>query len=77
MSTGSQIIVQKNIEYYRSIGIDIFKISLMDYGTFYIQREQYNIDLLLVSEEENFVICIENKVDSAEHDDQLNRYRTI
>ena len=33
------------------------------------------IDLLISCEEPRFVIAIENKIDSGEHDDQLQRYK--
>lgn len=56
---------------------DIFSTLLMDYHDFIIQREWHNIDLLAISDESNFILCIENKIDSGEHDDQLNRYRKI
>lgn len=56
---------------------DVFSTLLMDYHDFIIQREWHNIDLLAISEESNFILCIENKIDSGEHDDQLNRYRKI
>ncbi len=56
---------------------DIFDTLLMDCHDFVIQREWRHIDLLAVSEDEKFVLCIENKIDSSEHDDQLNRYRKI
>jgi hypothetical protein len=39
-----------------------------------IRREWNRIDLLLVSEANNLVVVIENKVGTDEHDDQLNRY---
>ena len=39
-----------------------------------IRREWHNIDLLFVSVEHRFVIAVENKVDSGEHSDQLQRY---
>ena len=57
--------------------MDVFDTLLMDYHTFTIQREWHNIDILAVSLNEKFVLCIENKIDSVEHDDQLNRYREI
>ena len=57
------------------VGDDVFKTLLMDCHGFVLQREWHNIDILAVSAEENFLICIENKIDSGEHDDQLNRYR--
>jgi len=56
---------------------DVFKTLLMDCHDFIIQREWHNIDLLAVSAGEKYVLCIENKIDSGEHDDQLNRYRRI
>ena len=56
---------------------DIFEKLLMDCHDFIVQREWHSIDILASSEKERFVICIENKIDSGEHDDQLNRYRKI
>ena len=54
-----------------------FDMLLLDYYSFFVYREWKNIDILLVSKEEKFIIAIENKVGSHEHSDQLNRYRTI
>jgi hypothetical protein len=48
-------------------GIDLTKVE--------IQREWKNIDVLIVLE--NVVVCIENKVLSKEHSNQLMRYREI
>lgn len=49
-----------------------------DMGNVEIRREWKNIDLLIVSVEPSIVIVIENKIDSAEHSDQLQRYeRTV
>lgn len=39
-----------------------------------IRRERNNIDLLIKSDEPRFVIAIENKIDSGEHSNQLQRY---
>lgn len=39
-----------------------------------IRREWRNIDLLLTCDEPNFAIAIENKIDSGEHSNQLQRY---
>ncbi len=57
-----------------SDGSDVFETLLMDCHDFSIQREWHNIDILAASTSEEFVLCIENKIDSGEHDDQLNRY---
>lgn len=40
-----------------------------------VEREWKNIDLLIICQEPAFAIVIENKVDSREHSNQLNRYR--
>jgi hypothetical protein len=57
-----------------------FPLTLIDCDTFdfskaVVQREYKNIDILLTHEEHRFVMAIENKVESAEHDDQLQRYK--
>ena len=39
-----------------------------------IRREWRNIDMLITCDEPRFVIAIENKVDSGEHSNQLQRY---
>jgi len=44
-------------------------------GQIKVLREWKNIDLLLLAED--FVICIENKIFSEEHSNQLERYRKI
>lgn len=56
---------------------DVFDTLLMDCHDFMIQREWHNIDVLAVSADEKFVLAIENKIDSGEHDNQLDRYRKI
>lgn len=56
---------------------DIFGTLLMDYNDFIVLREWHNIDVLAVSEQEKFVLCIENKIDTGEHDNQLSRYKSI
>lgn len=56
---------------------DVFEELLMDLGSFTVQREWRNIDILALSEENRYAIAIENKIDSGEHTDQLDRYRSI
>lgn len=56
---------------------EVFDTLLMDFHDFIIQREWHNIDVLAISAEAKFILCIENKIDSGEHDNQLNRYRKI
>lgn len=57
--------------------IDEFDIILKDFNDIKVYREKWNIDILLVSEKRNLVLCIENKIWSTEHDEQLNRYQKI
>jgi len=40
-----------------------------------VRRESNRIDLLIACRSPAFVVAVENKVDSGEHDDQLSRYR--
>lgn len=56
---------------------DMFKTLLMNMNDFEIRREWYNIDLLAISHKQKFVMCLENKIDSDEHDGQLDRYSGI
>lgn len=58
-------------------GVDVFDALLLDCHDFTVRREWRNIDILAVSTSEQFVICIENKIGTGEHDNQLNRYREI
>lgn len=60
---------------FSSTQVDILDTLLMDCYNFSILREWHNIDVLAVSHEEKFVLCIENKIDSGEHDNQLARYK--
>lgn len=62
------ITIDKNAE-------EVFENLLMNYNSFELRREYNWIDILAVSKENKFVLCLENKIDSGEHDDQLNRYR--
>lgn len=55
----------------------IFSTLLMDCHDFVIQREWRHIDILATSSEHKFLLAIENKIDSGEHDNQLNRYKEI
>lgn len=45
-------------------------------GTIEVHRERDHIDLAVVCEDPKFIVAIENKVDSGEHSDQLQRYES-
>ena len=55
----------------------VFKLQAMDYSDVLLYREWQNIDILVESTEAKYVLCIENKIGTQEHDDQLNRYYKI
>jgi hypothetical protein len=52
-------------------------LDIWDLDTITVQREWQNIDLLLTDERNEFAVVIENKIDSREHNEQLQRYRKI
>ena len=54
-----------------------FKLLTMNYDDILLYREWQNIDILVESNKFKYVLCIENKFGSQEHDDQLNRYYNI
>ena len=54
---------------------EVFSTLLMDFNDCEIKREWRHIDLLAISSKSKFVLCIENKIDTGEHDDQLERYK--
>ncbi|CAC9957817.1 hypothetical protein [uncultured Gammaproteobacteria bacterium] len=55
--------------------LDEFDIEALNFNNVEIRREWKNIDLLLVFD--TLVICIENKIDSKDHSNQLAKYRKI
>ena len=55
--------------------IDQIDVEGMDLSKAEIQREWKNIDILIILE--GVVVCIENKVLSKEHSNQLKRYKEI
>nr|MBO0464484.1 PD-(D/E)XK nuclease family protein [Enterococcus sp. DIV2402] len=55
--------------------ISYFDVALSDYSDMFIYREKANIDLLLVSEKNKLVVCIENKIDASESAHQLKKYQ--
>jgi len=55
----------------------IFEIDSWSLDDAEIRREWNNIDILIISESHKFVCVIENKIFSAEHSQQLQRYKKI
>ena len=55
--------------------INYFEALLNSYEDLIVYRENNNIDILLVSEKNKIVVCIENKILSSESRGQLNKYQ--
>jgi hypothetical protein len=51
-------------------------VLLADFNDVVVERERFNIDILITSQELSLACLIENKVGSHEHSDQLARYRS-
>jgi len=68
---------QEFIKNQPNMNNDIMRLLLVDFYSFSVYREWKNIDILLISDEEKIIVAIENKVRSHEHDNQLNRYKSI
>lgn len=56
-------------------GLDEFKIEELNFNNVELRREWMKIDLLIIFD--TVVICIENKIDSKDHSEQLSKYRKI
>ena len=70
-------IIQLLVKSAGDMALDVFKVLMMDFESFTIHREWKSIDLLAESETERVLLCIENKIDSGEHSNQLNRYQRL
>ena len=57
--------------------LEVFDLLDIDYNDFNIIREYKNIDILIKSNKNKIAVCIENKIWTGEHDNQLNRYKEI
>ena len=56
--------------------VNLVEISVADLSRVMVLREHHGIDILAIDETNRLVIVIENKVDSSEHSNQLQRYRS-
>src|SRR5207302_9251300 len=52
-------------------------IELADWSAAVVYREWHAIDLVVLLERERLAVLVENKIDSAEHSDQLRRYLAV
>ncbi len=61
-----------------SIPVTPLEIDLLDLGGMEVERERHRIDVLLLDRNNELVVVIENKIDSGEGSEQLERYlRTV
>ncbi|MCM3584998.1 PD-(D/E)XK nuclease family protein [Mesobacillus maritimus] len=66
-----------NRNYMKQIGVSMLEVTTMDLTDVQVMREWKNIDITIVSEENNMVLVIENKVLSKESKHQLKKYLNI
>lgn len=52
-------------------------ITYKDNDDIKVYREQDNIDILVINNTQNYLILLENKINSNQHDNQLERYAQI
>jgi len=55
--------------------ISLIDFEIFDLSSLEVRREWQHIDILMILEDEKYVIAIENKIGSSEHGDQLERYK--
>jgi len=70
---------EKNLDYFNDREINILQLLINDVDDIKVSREKYKIDILIVSRinENEFVICIENKIDADIGEEQLNDYYDV
>lgn len=56
---------------------DVNNFLLSKYEAVTVYRERKDIDVLIESAKDKFVVCIENKIDTTDHSGQLNKYSSI
>lgn len=61
----------------QQIPISLVDLDVWDLNEIEVLREWQNIDILLIDNTHKFIVIIENKIGSAEHSNQLQRYREI
>ena len=54
--------------------VSLFDLDFWNLGQSVVQREWHHIDILVIDDVNRFVVIIENKIDTSEHSDQLQRY---
>jgi hypothetical protein len=62
-------------EFLQAIHLPQFDLDALGLSQAYVFREWHHVDILVVDDVNRFAVIVENKIDTAEHSDQLNRYR--
>ena len=57
--------------------LSLSDILLADFNRCQVLREYHRIDILCIDESHRFLLAIENKIESGEHSNQLNRYSSF
>ena len=60
-----------------SLPISLIDVDFWDLDETLVLREWNNVDIVLENRPHQLAIIIENKIDSTEHSEQLQRYRTV
>lgn len=68
-------LIQNNKGYFNSKSINVLELLTIDLSNLMVFREWNNIDIFLLSNEDKLIICIENKIGTGEHSNQLERYK--
>ena len=69
-----QRFLQEATRQYSDSAVSVAELDCLDLSHTTIRREYQNIDVLLTDHRNKIVAVIENKVDSKQHDNQLERY---
>lgn len=72
-----ELLFRKLAKHSNIKSLEVFDLLDIDYEDFSVMREYKNIDILLKSTKNKIVVCIENKIWTGEHDNQLKRYKDI
>ena len=74
-----KFIVSANRAFFEQLPISLFDFELFKYTNIEVRREWKNTDILviIIENDKKVVVTIENKVKTAEHSNQLTKYRDI
>ena len=62
-------------EFLQATRLPKFDLATLDLSHASVFREWHHVDILVIDDLNRFAVIVENKIDTAEHSDQLKRYR--